>query len=149
MVREICSNFENEALQNGSPISFKFSNSVTGHWDASRLEQVVTNIISNAVKYGGKKPIEVTTTKDEKWAFLNIKDHGLGIAAEDQARIFDRFERAIDTKAISGLGLGLFICKEIIVRHGGDILVQSHLGKGSVFTIKLPLQGSDNYKYIL
>ena len=69
---------------------------------------------------------------------VQIKDNGLGIAPEDQGRIFQRFERAIDSNSISGLGLGLFICNEIILRHGGDIKVESTLGEGSIFTIRLP-----------
>jgi signal transduction histidine kinase len=138
IVSDICANFESEALQKGSPISLTVKEPVVGDWDLNRIEQVVMNLVSNAIKYGNKKPIEVMIYKNEKYAMVQIKDNGLGIAPEDQGRIFQRFERAIDSNSISGLGLGLFICNEIILRHGGDIKVESILGEGSTFTIRLP-----------
>lgn len=138
IVRDICANFESEAVQKGSPITLTVKEPVVGNWDLNRVEQVVMNLVSNAIKYGNKKPIEVTIFKNDKFAMVQIKDNGLGIAPEDQGRIFQRFERAIDSNSISGLGLGLFICNEIILRHGGDIKVESTLGEGSIFTIRLP-----------
>jgi signal transduction histidine kinase len=81
----------------------------------------------------------VIVSKNDNWAIVRIVDKGMGIALEDQARIFQRFERAINSFTISGLGLGLFICKEIMLRHGGDIKVESKLGEGSTFTLRLPL----------
>lgn len=138
IVKDICANFESEAIQKGSPITLTVKEPVVGNWDLNRVEQVVMNLVSNAIKYGNKKPIEVTIFKNDKFAMVQIKDNGLGIAPEDQGRIFQRFERAIDSNSISGLGLGLFICNEIILRHGGDIKVESTLGEGSIFTIRLP-----------
>lgn len=139
LVSDICANFESEANQKGSPITLNVEQKVTGNWDPNRIEQVVMNLVSNAIKYGNKKPIEVTVTQSDKWALVIIKDRGMGIAPEDQARIFQRFERAIDATNISGLGLGLFICKEIILHHGGDIKVESALNEGSTFTLRLPV----------
>ena len=139
LVSDICANFESEAIQKGSPITLTIKENVEGVWDSNRVEQVVMNLVSNAIKYGNKKPIEVTVSKKENWAIVKIKDQGMGIAPEDQGRIFQRFERAIDSSNISGLGLGLFICKEIILRHGGDIKVESQLNEGSTFTLRLPL----------
>lgn len=139
LVSDICANFESEAIQKGSPISLTIHEKVEGMWDANRVEQVVMNLVSNAIKYGDKKPIEVSVSRIDGWGIVKIKDQGMGIAPEDQSRIFQRFERAIDSTNISGLGLGLFICKEIILRHGGDIKVESKLGKGSTFTLRLPL----------
>lgn len=139
LVSDICATFEIEALQKGSPITLKIKQPVTGIWDISRIEQVVMNLVSNAIKYGNKKPIEVIVSKNDNWAIIQIVDQGLGIASADQSRIFQRFERAIDSFSISGLGLGLFICKEIMLRHGGDIKVESKLGEGSTFTLRLPL----------
>lgn len=138
IVRDICANFESEAVQKGSPISLTVKEPVVGNWDQNRVEQVVMNLVSNAIKYGNKKPIAVTIFKTDKYAMVQIKDNGLGIAPEDQGRIFQRFERAIESNSISGLGLGLFICNEIILRHGGNIKVESTLGEGSTFTIRLP-----------
>lgn len=139
LVKDICDNFENEALHKGSKINLTLPEIVEGVWDANRIEQVVMNLVSNAIKYGDKKPIDVSVSTDNDWAFVRIKDQGMGIAPEDQGRIFQRFERAIDSSKISGLGLGLFICKEIINKHGGDIQVDSKLGEGSTFTLRLPL----------
>jgi signal transduction histidine kinase len=139
LVSDICANFEIEALQKGSPISLVIKQSVSGVWDVNRVEQVVMNLVSNAIKYGNKRPIEVIVSKNDNWAIVQIVDKGMGIAVEDQTRIFQRFERAINSFTISGLGLGLFICKEIMLRHGGDIKVVSKLGEGSTFTLRLPL----------
>lgn len=139
LVSDICANFESEAMQKCSPITQDIQDKITGVWDSHRIEQVIMNLVSNAIKYGNKKPIIVSVLKADRWAMVKIKDHGMGIAPEDQGRIFQRFERAIDSNSISGLGLGLFICKEIMLRHGGDIKVESHLGEGSTFTLRLPL----------
>lgn len=139
LVQDISTSFENEAVQKGSPIKFTPTEPLVGQWDSGRIEQVFTNLVSNAIKYGNSRPIEIKTLREDKWAVVYIKDNGLGIAPEDQARIFQRFERAIDSNSISGLGLGLFICSEIIIRHGGEITVESKINEGSTFKVKLPL----------
>lgn len=140
LISYVCANFEIESIQKGSPITFEIRKSVTGNWDSNRLEQVITNLISNAIKYGNSRPIEVTLSKEGPSALIEICDHGLGIAIEDQSRIFKRFERALDSSSdIRGIGLGLFICKEIILHQGGDIQVESQIGEGSTFTMRLPL----------
>jgi PAS domain S-box-containing protein len=107
--------------------------------DPFRLEQVVTNLLSNAAKYGENRPITVTLQKSETQAIFSVQDQGRGISIEDQKRIFSRFERVISGSDIAGLGLGLTIVKEIIDSHQGHITVESSLGKGSRFTVELPL----------
>ena len=111
---------------------------VIGSWDELRIDQVITNLISNAVKYGDGKPIELTLRADEEWVELVIADHGIGIAVEDQARIFERFEQVETDRLRSGYGLGLWICRQIVVASGGTIGVESQPGEGSAFTVRLP-----------
>ncbi len=92
------------------------------------------------MKYGNGNPISIHVTKVNSKARLIISDQGIGIAPEDQIRIFDRFERAASPMNYSGLGLGLFIVREIVNLHGGKLLVESQLGQGSKFTIELPTE---------
>lgn len=114
--------------------------SLVGEWDALRLEQAVTNLLSNALKYGEGRPVEVRIFREGGFARVRVTDQGMGIAPEDQARIFGRFERAISHTDISGLGIGLYITRQIAAAHGGDISLASQPGKGSAFTLSLPLR---------
>jgi signal transduction histidine kinase len=111
---------------------------VTGEWDRVRLEQVVTNLLSNAMKYGAGAPIEVTVSGDASRAELSVRDHGIGIAPEHQRRVFDQFERAVSKRDFSGLGLGLWICGQIVALHAGTISLESAAGAGATFTVRLP-----------
>jgi signal transduction histidine kinase len=112
---------------------------VQGRCDRLRFEQVVTNLLTNGVKYGGGKPVLVRLDGNGTHAFLTVQDDGIGIAAEDLERIFGRFERAASARHYSGLGLGLYVTRQIVEAHGGTISVESEPGRGSVFTVKLPL----------
>jgi signal transduction histidine kinase len=112
---------------------------VMGNWDEFRIEQVAANLFSNALRYGGKGPIEVTVYAHQGFARLEVRDHGIGISKENQARIFQQFERVSAKHVVAGLGLGLFISEQIIVAHGGRIEVESALGDGSLFRVSLPL----------
>ncbi len=112
---------------------------IEGRWDASKIEQVFCNLLVNAMKYGKGKPIKISMLADKTKVYVTIEDHGMGIALENQERIFQRFERAISANEISGLGLGLYISREIIHAHHGQITVESEVGKGSKFTVELPL----------
>ncbi|HYO52417.1 GAF domain-containing sensor histidine kinase [Archangium sp.] len=123
----------------GSEVKLVADAAVPGRWDRVRLEQVVGNLLSNAAKYGRGQPVEVRVeTGHDGRARLVVKDNGIGISPEDQARIFERFERAADGKQFHGLGLGLWISREIVESHGGHIVVRSALGAGSTFTVELP-----------
>lgn len=105
--------------------------------DEFRIEQVLTNLISNALKYGDGKQIDIDLSDEGDSVVFIVKDQGIGISPEDQGRVFDRFERVGQNSGISGLGLGLYICKNIIDAHHGKIKVQSDLGKGTAFEVKL------------
>lgn len=121
------------------PVQLSVEQDVTGYWDAFRLEQVILNLLTNAAKYAPDTPIEVSVKTDGHHAILSIKDHGPGITPEDQARIFNKFERAIPYTSISGLGLGLFIAREIIELHDGIIEVESRPREGATFIVRLPV----------
>lgn len=117
--------------------------------DRNRLEQVLLNLIGNAIKYtpqGGPIEITVTQAKDEQSVQVSIHDHGIGIPREQQAKLFARFSRASNAAAhsITGTGLGLFLCRELIERHGGRIWLESEEGKGSTFTFVLPATPPEN-----
>jgi PAS domain S-box-containing protein len=131
--------FHEEAERAGCAVVMRTEGALLGHWDRSRLEQVATNLVSNALKYGDCKPIEITTSAgDRDHARLVVRDQGLGIAPRDQDRIFGRFERAAPSRHFGGIGLGLWIVKQIVEALGGTVTVESELGSGSTFTVDLP-----------
>jgi signal transduction histidine kinase len=110
---------------------------VTGKWDAARLEQVLDNLLTNALKYGKKNPVLVSLSASQTEARLIVSDQGIGISEENLPRLFHRFERAVPAGTISGLGLGLYIVQRIIDLHEGRIDVRSQVGKGTSFTVHL------------
>lgn len=112
---------------------------VIGLWDKFRLEQVITNLFTNAAKYAPDRPVDVTLVKKDHKAILKVRDYGDGISEENQKRIFERFVRAVTSPSVSGLGLGLYISKQIIELHHGSIEVESQIGRGTTFTVTLPL----------
>jgi two-component system CheB/CheR fusion protein len=119
--------------------SINIEKKIFGSWDRFRLEQVIGNLLTNAIRYGRGRPIEIKVIEESGMAIISVKDLGYGIASEDLKRIFDRFERAIHYTEVSGMGLGLFISKEIIEAHKGHIWVESELDKGSTFFVSIPL----------
>lgn len=141
-IAEIISIMSEEARQKGSPVEITKSKSIVGMWDPTRIKQIIMNLLSNAIKYGEGKPIEVAVSVDHKMerAKLLIRDHGMGIPRDMQAKIFDRFARAVSDTQISGLGLGLYIVQQIVEAHGGLIHVESEPGNGSTFIVELPLR---------
>jgi signal transduction histidine kinase len=143
LVRDVAHGFAADAAAAGSPIDVRFDVAMVGSWDAGRLEQVFTNLIGNAIKYGGGAPIDVEGRSDDETVWISVRDRGIGIPAADQERIFRRFERAVDPQHDSGrqyrgLGLGLWISSELVKAFGGRISVQSTPGEGSTFTVELP-----------
>ncbi|MHB8875152.1 MAG: GAF domain-containing sensor histidine kinase [Myxococcaceae bacterium] len=125
----------------GCVIRLSTQGNVVGRWDRLRLTQVATNLLSNAAKFGAGKPIEVAVTADEAWARLTVTDEGPGIAAEHQALIFERFEHPVPMRPYGGLGLGLYVARRVVQALGGSIRVKSAPGRGSTFTVELPLGG--------
>ena len=130
------------AAASGSPIQLDTPLSLRGCIDASRVDQILTNLLSNAIKYGRGKPIGVRLAADEgapARARISVTDAGIGIAPEDQARIFERFERAVSRTHYAGLGLGLWISRQLAEAMGGELTVESGVGQGATFTLSLPL----------
>lgn len=113
---------------------------IIGRWDRYRLEQVIVNLLSNTMKYGPGKPVHVAIETNEDKARITVQDFGIGIPSQYLPRLFDRFERCSRDGATEGLGLGLYISKQIIEAHGGSISVESEQGKGSKFTVELSLR---------
>jgi PAS domain S-box-containing protein len=139
VVHEVALRFEAQAAQAHVPIHVRGNGPLVGNWDRLRLEQVVTNLLSNALKYGAGSPVVIDTESDGTHARLTVRDEGIGIAPESLSRIFGRFERAVSERHYGGLGLGLYITRQIVEALGGVVRVESTPGKGSTFTIELPL----------
>lgn len=139
-VEYVVSQLSEEAHRKGIPIILHSDHPVIGTWDLHRIEQIVTNLVSNAIKYGAGKPIDIWIETDQARgiARLKITDRGIGIPPRLQSKIFERFERAAGTEQIKGLGLGLYITRQVVNAHGGKIWVESEVGKGSTFTVELP-----------
>jgi signal transduction histidine kinase len=116
------------------------SGPVVGRWDPARLEHVIAHLLLNAFKFGQGKPVRVRVERNGDRALLSVRDEGIGIAREDQQRIFGRFERAVGVRNFGGLGLGLWIASEFVQAHGGTIRVESAAGKGALFTVELPIE---------
>jgi signal transduction histidine kinase/CheY-like chemotaxis protein len=119
-------------------VAFRPEPDAVGRWDRMRIEQVLTNLLSNAAKYGPGQRIDVSIEVDGDRVRLSVHDRGIGISPALQERIFERFGRAVPQREYPGLGLGLYIARQIMVAHGGTIRVESHAGEGSTFTIELP-----------
>ncbi len=138
VVREVAERLSEEARRAGCELAVRTEAAVVGWWDRLRVEQVVTNLFTNAVRYAPGKPIEIAVDADARATRLSVRDHGMGISQEDLARIFGRFERAVPARHFGGLGMGLFITQQIVQAHGGSIAVESEIGQGSTFTVELP-----------
>jgi signal transduction histidine kinase len=126
--------------QRGSEVSLSGEASLVGWWDAARLDQVVTNLLTNARKFGEGRPVDVEVRSHDGRARLVVRDHGIGIPPEAIGRIFGPFERAVPVEKYAGLGLGLYIARRFVEMHGGQITVESVLGQGAAFTVELPLE---------
>lgn len=114
------------------------------NWDRFRIEQVVTNLLTNACRYGEGAVVEIETTCHQESASLVVRDFGIGIAEENLSKIFELFERGPHPTESTGMGLGLFICQEIINHHQGKIRVESTPGLGSTFTVDIPFHRLNN-----
>ena len=142
VARRVLVQLEEPLRASESPVTIDAPEPVIGNWDCTRLEQVVTNLVANAVKYGSGKPIEVIVRARPEAAQLAVRDHGIGIAPSDQARVFGRFERAVPSEHYAGLGLGLYVVRHIVEQLGGNVTCESVPQQGSTFTVTLPRERS-------
>lgn len=141
LARAVVDNLRHQAEAAGCAISLEAPDTLRGVWDEFRIEQVLTNLLTNAMRYGGGKPVEMTVRLDGDNAVVSVRDQGIGISPEDHQRIFEQFERTdVSRKHAAGLGLGLYITHKIVSLHAGRIGVESTPGQGARFFVELPLQ---------
>ncbi len=138
VIRDLIVKMESQFTLAGYAVPSLLGTKAFAVFDPVRIEQVVSNLLINAIKYGSGLPITIKLEDLENLIRVSIEDGGTGISKIDQSRIFNRFERAISANEISGLGLGLFISKQIIESHFGKIWVNSEKGNGSIFKFELP-----------
>lgn len=143
VVEDTVSKFSTELDRSGSQAVVRTPGTVVGCWDRKRLEQVTACLMSNAIKFGRGKPIEIGVEREGEIARLSVRDRGIGIPEERQARIFDRFERAVATPHFGGFGLGLWLARRVIESMRGRIFFESALGLGTLFVVELPIAPSE------
>ena len=143
LVQEVLANNAEQLAWSKCAASLSSPGPVVGRWDRRRLEQVVSNLIGNAMKFGHGESISVSVEATANLARLSVRDHGIGIGAKDHDRIFDRFERAAPVGASTSLGLGLWVVRQIVSALHGTVQVESRLGGGATFTVELPRAASN------
>ncbi len=144
LVQDIVDNFKikEKYQREGSKINVNIKNGILGTWDKLRLEQVLDNLISNALKYGNNNPITVELERQNSTAIIKVIDQGIGIRPSEIEKIFSLFKRGDVEKDYKGLGIGLYIASQIIALHGGKIDLKSKLNSGSTFTVYLPIKNN-------
>ena len=139
-LRRLVEQLQPAAERSGCDVSFEpIEPSIVGRWDRLRLEQVISNLLANAMKYGAGRPILLSAGQHEGGVVVEVRDHGPGIAVTDLPRIFGRFERAAPIRNYGGLGLGLYLIREIVDAHGGRVMAENAEGGGALFRVHLPL----------
>jgi signal transduction histidine kinase len=139
VVSDVVGDLAAEAEGAGCELRLSIEPGVIGMWDRVAIEQITMNLVSNAIKYGAGRPIQISVRSTGEDATIDVRDHGAGISEVDRARIFERFERAVVARRSKpGFGLGLWITRQLVVAHEGEITVESQPGVGSVFTASLP-----------
>lgn len=139
LVRETVSAMIPAAETAGCALQLAVQDGVSGTFDRIALEQVIENLVSNAIRYGAGQPINIAFTADGNTIRLAVSDRGIGISEADQTRIFDQFQRVPGSNTAGGFGVGLWVTKQLVLAMGGTISVTSKLGAGSAFTVTLPL----------
>ena len=140
LVREVIESYGPEAIFNRSPLRAHLPDTLIGRWERLALEQIVSNLISNAIKFGAGEPIDISLEADgDRAVRFKVQDRGIGIADADQQRIFGRFERlAPQSGHPAGAGVGLWLVRGLVEAHGGRIKVRSESAQGALFEVILP-----------
>ncbi|MFE8604601.1 AAA family ATPase [Archangium violaceum] len=141
ILRDVLEQFEELLARAECPVTIRVDGRVVGRWDRSRLEQVLTHLLSNAIKFGPGKPIELTLERKEEHVRLVVRDHGMGIEPKLLPSIFERLSRGVSARKFGGLGLGLHLVREIVTRLGGTVRAESTAGVGTALTVELPCAG--------
>jgi PAS domain S-box-containing protein len=138
LIKDALGRFEDHLLSLNIQTKFMYEREIIHLCDPERIDQVITNFMTNAIRYGGRNPIHISLEETNNQIIIKFKDHGRGISKIDQERIFKRFEQAHTEDDVNGLGLGLYINQQIIHEHGGSISIESELQQGAVFIVELP-----------
>jgi signal transduction histidine kinase len=138
LVRQIAAGMMPAAVHAGSELRVAVADGLRGEWDRLALEQVLDNLLSNAVRYGAGGPIEVSATGTAESVEVRVSDNGIGISEQDQRRIFERFGRGSGNRGNGGFGVGLWLARELVHAMGGEIACESRPGKGATFEVRLP-----------
>lgn len=139
LVASVVENFAPQMEASGCKLLFQRPEPIVGVWDEFRIEQVLANLLTNAMRYGAGKPVQVNVSATPATACIEVRDQGIGISQKSLERIFCQFERAEGSESSAGLGLGLFIAEQIVKAHDGRIQVESEEGQGALFRVLLPL----------
>ena len=142
VVREVIARIEGDMRYAGYEprIELHAAGPIIGYWDQGRLDEVVMNLLANAIKFGGGKPVTVGLEAMGNVVRLRVSDQGIGISPDRLPYIFERFERAVSSRHYGGLGLGLYIVRELVEALGGTVRAESQPGHGSTFAVELPLR---------
>ena len=136
---QLLDSLRDAADKSGSALSLNTDGPLEGQWDRVRIDQLLMNLVANAIKYGAGSAIDVSLRREGNDAVIEVRDRGPGIAPEDMQRIFERFERATSMRNYGGFGLGLYVAREIARAHGGSIQVENAADGGARFTARLPM----------
>ena len=139
LAASVVENFAPQMEASGCTLLFQRPEPIIGVWDEFRIEQVLANLLTNAMRYGAGKPVQVSVSATPEGACIEVRDQGIGISQKSLERIFCQFERAEGSESSAGLGLGLFIAEQIVKAHNGRFQVVSEEGKGALFRVLLPL----------
>jgi two-component system, OmpR family, sensor kinase len=139
LVLSVAQSYEATAARRRSRLGLDVPAGVIAVVDRLAVEQVVENLLSNALKFGIGQPVTLRLRSDDGWAWLDVQDRGVGMSPDQQARIFGRFEQVVAQHRGSGFGVGLWVADRLVGAMGGRITVSSRLGEGSTFTVTLPL----------
>jgi signal transduction histidine kinase len=141
VARGAIARMKDDIAKSGSSVDLAVDGAAVGQWDRLRLEQVVSNLLANAVEYGRGRPIEIAVRGGEREATLTVRDQGIGIADDVRAKLFTPFDRGTRARRhYGGLGLGLYVVHTIVGGLGGAIHVDTQPGAGSSFVMTLPLR---------
>ena len=149
LLHAVAARMAEQSARVGSSLTVEAPSPVFGEWDEKALDQVVTNLLSNAIRFGRGAPIGVALEQEGEIARVRVRDHGPGVPPQDRERVFGRFERGFSDPSSGGLGLGLWITKQIVAEHGGRIRVEdlddgaevAAASRGAEFVVELPIHG--------